>query len=185
MNQPAQTLTQNYTENNEITRKIQLLADRVQDAPQPTISALLEINQRGRKALAETKWRIDIFSKVMKALNHNAIEGKERFLDFPAFWNFETPKSFLLARSLERIKSAGLVNHLMGQADDAVVAVYMRDARLQAKNGSFDSTSTGVGLSDSLTKESFVILAYGLALSLAAIATEILWAYARSINSTL
>ena len=80
---------------------------------------------------------------------------------------------------MERMKEAGLVYYLIEKAGEARVKQRVREATVWAKEHSvenvenFSSPNFRVGLSDSILKESFAVLAYGMGMSLLVIAIEL------------
>ena len=172
-----------------LTRKIQNLGQRVRDAPDITIPFLLEMSHNERKVLLESRFTISVYSKMLRALNSNAARGKDRLLELPFLWHFQTPKAFMLVRLLEHLKASGLVSHFMEQGEEALAqhfakkssTVYMQQASIFGRKVRSGYNNSRVGLSDSVLRESLAVLAYGLWLSVFVFVLEVLDVFVRRI----
>ena len=147
------------------------------------IPFLKVLTREDRRVLIENRFYTRFYSKMLRVLNRHAVKGKERFLAFPVFWYFAAPKSFMLVRSLERMKAMGLVSYLMKQMEKVQVKVAVKDAKLQKKRSrprrgeGRGGKTIWSGFSNSVLRESFVVLAYGFGCSVLAFAFEILQRY--------
>ena len=107
-------------------RKEKNIAEKVEYLCVVTISTVYEMNLRQEKALIESSENIHMLSNVLRILGHSAVMGKERFFELPNFWVFQAQKDFMLIKSLERMKAAGLVYYLLKQAEMAQLKVSVR-----------------------------------------------------------
>ena len=122
-----------------------------------------------RRALIETRFTIDTYSTILRALNRNTLRCAERLLDFPVFWHLQVPKSFILVRSLEQMKESGVVQYLTTAVDKAVVRNFVKNATDYATAESWKSSGSDnvrTGLADSILKEAFLLLACGIVLGM-------------------
>ena len=165
------------TDVQEFVRDIRVVGERVMDADNITIDFLLEMNHIQRKAFFAYRMEIEINSKRLIARNRNVNIGKERFLDSPHFWHFRAPKSFLLVRSLERMKST-VVEYLVKEAEKVMVErnVNVSGAYDEGFSGSVNelNVNSRVGLSNSIVGECFLLLCYGISFSISVLALEVL-----------
>ena len=74
-------------EEHDFNRKEKILAERVKDSPDLTVSALFAMNHKQGSVWVGTGRSVYLLSNVFKVLNRNAVEGKERFHNLPNFWS--------------------------------------------------------------------------------------------------
>ena len=165
----------------EYFQKFKHVADRIELLSAMTVPNLLGMNQKQGKVLMEQKLAILMYSRMLQVVGRNAVRGKEKFFELPGFWVFKAQRSFMLVKSLERLKVSGVVQYLNQEAEktlmkycEKVAREYVDKLEVRKNAGEQDLGGFHVGLSDSLLKEAFVVLLYGIVLCTAAIALEML-----------
>ena len=147
-----------------------------------------------RKVLLESRFTISsVYSKMLRALKSNAARGKERLLELPFLWHFQTPKAFMLVRSLEHLKASGLVSYFVEQGEETLAqhfakkssTVDMRQASICGRKVRPGFDNSRVGLTDSVLWESLALLSYGLWLSGFVFVLEVINAFVRRIYNAI
>ena len=164
----------------EIIEKERILGGQVQWAEFSEISQnmgqqLLGISESQKMALVEESRLRNKYASLMKILGFNVIIGEERFFNLPYFWDFQVEKSHLLLSSLERLKSAGIEDYLMGQdhsmSDKLSRDIIMGENMWSKEKAGEDSGS--VGLNDSIVLEAFVLLGYSVTICVVSLQLEL------------
>ena len=138
-----------------------------------------EHSESNRRALVLTQGAEDNYRSMSSMLGWDVVVGKEQFFNVPRSWTFTAvERASLLAESVERINEAGFISYFTklceSEYGEAIAASVRDHAMMQGKSREDSSGMSAVTLEDPLTRESLVLLLYGLLTAVAVFVMEVL-----------
>ena len=155
----------------------------------PWRSLIEEFSQSQKNVLIFDKGSIEMWNWIPREVGRDLVVGKEQLFFLPFWWSFgNVERGLLLAQSLELFRQVGFVHYFLDLADANDRKLIVAAARKEFLDTGFDSGS-GVDLTDSLVRESFMLFLYGISIAVAGFLCEIIssWiaavVYSRTVRS--
>ena len=109
-------------------------------------------------------------------MGKTAATDAARFFTLSVYWGFSCEESFILVKSLQRMKATGIAYHFTNKASEIDVKIlegYMTDESQDLAGSLQQAQDVMKGFSNGVTHECFIIFTYGTACSLFALLWEI------------
>ena len=129
---------------------------------------LLQLNPNNRKVLLANARQVRLFQKILKFLGQSVRIGKEKFFLSPEYWIFQMQKQWMLLKTLEHMKAAGLVYYFLDKTEGMYHNHWLNSVRSELElekeaspdGGESENNDYYVGFSDSIISEGFFLFLY-------------------------
>ena len=163
----------------DFLRKEKILAEKIQGAPEGDDAKLVNILvKKPKMAYVETEVTRRRIVELINSLGYHVAEGKESFLSYIVYTTLgRNQKPMMLRSSTEWLKASGVFYHFLEKVlDDANAKNSSNVKTLQEKMAqkSMNDSLAGIGLTDNLVAEAFILLMYCITSSLLCIILELL-----------